>query len=584
VAGVIDELLTGQSTRNLLVNRNRDKLGRILTCEWHNSAVTDRNGRIMSILSLVLDKTEQHQLQTELQLREERLKTTLAFSKMLIWDRDYQRQQVEYSHHYGEYFGRPELGANVPLSEQFEVVHESYRQDIRDVLRNTIENGNEFTFRFRGSADQADHRPRWFETYGRLIRDADGQLIRIVGVTKDVTVEHLAREERQALAQQMLEARKYDSLGVLAGGVAHDFNNLLTIILGHASLVRTQLGAKHELGTNLAEIDSACQRAAHLCQQLSAYAGVSSMALVPLSLAELIRSAETLLRTECGSVGLKLTLQPNLPMVNAEPYQLRQALRSLVINAVESHTKQDSVVVERFTQGVESPLPPRPGEYQRITIRDTGIGMTAAMMEKAFEPFYTTKFTGRGLGLAAVYGIVRKHRGGIRMMSTPEVGTTVELYLPVPAKRVSAPIPPVAVVDSRAVSTQELSRARSREVQVLLVDDDTNVRKLIEMLLKEEGYRLTVCRNGREALKLFEEQHGQLTLGIVDMMMPGLGGLELIAAMRQVKPKFPVIIISGYTDREVSPEVAATGPTLFLHKPFQIDQLMKAINKLLEAK
>jgi two-component system, cell cycle sensor histidine kinase and response regulator CckA len=592
VAEVIDELLSGKVPRNILVNRNRDKYGRVLTCEWHNSAVTDRNGQVVSILSLVMDKTEQNQLQNELQLREERLRTTLAYSKMLIWDRDYQRQNVEYSHHYGEFFGMPELGFSIPLGEQMLVVHETHRQDIRDQLARAMENENEFTFRFRGHADQPDHRPRWFETYGRIVRDAGGVVLRIVGVTKDVTVEHLAREERQALAQQMLEARKYDSLGVLAGGVAHDFNNLLTIILGHASLVRSQLGPAHQLGTNLAEIDSACQRAANLCQQLSAYAGVSSMALVPLSLAELIRTAEPLLRTECGNVGLRLTLQAGLTVVNAEPYQLRQALRSLVINAVESHTNQDgmirieldSVQVERFTQGVEYPLPPRPGEYQRITIRDTGIGMTAAMLEKAFEPFYTTKFTGRGLGLAAVFGIIRKHRGGIRMTSTPEVGTTVELYLPVPTKRPTVAVSPVAMIESRTVSTQELHRNRSREVQVLLVDDDANVRKLIELLLKEEGYKLTVCRNGREALNLFEVQHGGLTLGIVDMMMPGLGGLELISAMRQVKPNFPVIIISGYSDREVSPDVAASGPTMFLHKPFQIDQLMKAINKLVEAK
>ena len=594
VVEIIDELISGQVPRNILVNRNRDKYGRILTCEWHNSAVTDRQGQVVSILSLVMDKTEQHQLQSELQLREDRLKTTLAYSKMLIWERDYQRQQVEYSHHYGEFFGMPELGASRPFNVAFDVIHESHREEVRDRLNLAIENDNEFSFRFRGSADLPDQRPRWFETYGRVLRDSHGTTVRIVGVTKDVSTEHLAREERQALAQQMLEARKYDSLGVLAGGVAHDFNNLLTIILGHASLVRSELGEKHPLGTNLAEIDSACQRAANLCQQLSAYAGVSSMSLVPVSLAELIRTAEPLLRTECGTVGLRLTLRPGLPVVNAEPYQLRQALRSLIINSVESHAKLDgaiqieldAVVVERFIQGVDYPLPPRPGEYQRITVRDTGIGMTASMLEKAFEPFYTTKFTGRGLGLSAVFGIIRKLRGGIRMTSVPEVGTTVELYLPVPSRRPGAVAPtlPIAVVESRGVTRQEATRVPSREVQVLLVDDDANVRKLIELLLRDEGYKLAVCKNGREALKVFEAQHPELTLGIVDVMMPGLGGLDLISSMRQLKPNFSIIIISGYSDREVTPEVAASGPTLFLHKPFQIDQLTKAISKLLESK
>jgi two-component system cell cycle sensor histidine kinase/response regulator CckA len=594
VAAIIDDLISGQVPRNVLVNRNRDKYGRVLTCEWHNSAVTDRHGHVVSILSLVMDKTEQNQLQTELQLRDERLKTTLAYSKMLIWDRDYQRQQVEYSHHYGEFFGLPELGTSRPFNAAFDAVHESQREEVRDRMSQAIENDKEFSIRFRGSADQSDHRPRWFETYGRVIRDTGGEVTRMVGVTKDVTVEHLAREERQALAQQMVEARKYDSLGVLAGGVAHDFNNLLTIILGHASLVRSELGEMHPLGMNLAEIDSACQRAANLCQQLSAYAGVSSMSLVPVALADLIRAAEPLLRTECDSVGLRLTLQPGLPMVNAEPYQLRQALRSLVINAVESHAKKegtikielDAVVVERFIQGVEYPLPPRPGEYQRISVRDTGIGMTAAMLEKAFEPFYTTKFTGRGLGLSAVFGIVRKLRGGIRMTSTPEVGTTVELYLPVPMRRATPPQPTLQIssLDSGTGSKQDIRPVANHQIQVLLVDDDANVRKLIELLLREEGYELTVCKNGREALKVFEARHGELTLGIVDMMMPGLGGLDLIASMRQQKPNFPIIIISGYSDREVSAEITASGPTLFLHKPFQIEQLTTAIGKLTAAK
>ena len=143
------------------------------------------------------------------------------------------------------------------------------------------------------------------------------------------------------------------------------------------------------------------------------------------------------------------------------------------------------------------------------------------------------------------------------------------------------PVPvPVPVMESKSVLGSDVIRIPTREVHVLLVDDDTNVRKLIELLLREEGYKLTVCKNGREALQLFEARHAELTLGIVDMIMPGLSGLELIKAIRQVDPKFPVIIISGYSDREVTPEIAATAPTLFLQKPFQIDQLTKAISKL----
>jgi len=296
-----------------------------------------------------------------------------------------------------------------------------------------------FTVEFRMKAKDGEW--KWILDRGKVVaRDPlSGRPRRIAGTHTDVTARKQAEEEAEKLRQKMQEAQKLESLGVLAGGIAHDFNNLLTVILGNCSLARIELD---ESSANRARLDSvvtSVNRAAELCRQLLAYAGKGSYHLERINLNELITETTRLLELSINKqAGLEFVLAPTLPKIEADPSQIRQVIMNLVINASEAVAGRDGVI--RVATGVVAlPLAGGPaalkdldaGQHVCVEVTDTGCGMTPEVTARIFDPFFSTKFTGRGLGLAAVQGIVRTHRGALTVESTPGEGSTFKVYLPV---------------------------------------------------------------------------------------------------------------------------------------------------------
>ena len=554
-------------------------------------------------VGVITDLTAQFATEMELTLSEERLRTALRVSNLLAWDLDRHTGQLHYSDHCGEYHGVPEVGA-APSAEQASlVVHPDDRERVRVEIAAALTCDDPYAIEYRGAAADADGHPRWFVSNGQAVFDSDGRWVRRLGVVSEVTARKRAEAEREELDRQLNEARRYESLGVLAGGIAHDFNNLLTVILGNAAVVRAGVGAG-PLDGPLADIESACKRAAHLCSQMTAYAGVGRMAVGPVDAAALLRQSEPTLRADAGAARFTLTAPPGLPQLVGEPFQIRQAVRNLVTNAAEATPPGGWVKVEAGRRVVgegESGayvLPPPAGEYLMIRVADSGCGMTPAVKAKAFDPFFSTKFAGRGLGLAAVLGIVRGHRGGVRLATAPDRGTVVELLLPVVATPTAAKpmlLPPPSGAypspTSREATPPPVPRWPTPPTlptlpglpdrgRVLVCDDELNIRELIASVLEGEGFKVVRAKDGADGVAVFRRDPTGFVLAVVDLVMPSVGGHDVIRHLRQTHPALPAILVTGFADRELPADVRTTGPTALLPKPFRLEQLTAMVDDL----
>ncbi len=442
----VGEMYAGRAACGRSPNRNYTKSGGVVWAEWHNSALYDESGKMASVLSLVLDVTAYRDTAEELAHSRARVRAALDGAKMLAWDMDLVADRWETTVEIPDFYGLPP-GPDYSIPEH--ALRAVHPDDVPAVLagrQRAIETGAPMAYEFRGRAPAADGGPRWFSTRGQVLRDDTGRPVRIVAVTTDVTERKRTEEQREALNRQLRDAHKWESLGVLAGGVAHDFNNILTVVLGSANLARRGLPANSAADAYLDQIEHSCRRAAEVCRQMLACAGRTQGGGGRLDLAPLVREAAPLLSERAGPTAVRYELAADLPPVHADPAQVRQVLVNLVTNAAEALAgAPGDIAVRAFAADVPDGDPdgtfhlaPPPGRYACLAVSDTGPGVAAEVRARMFDPFYSTKFTGRGLGLAAALGIIRAHKGGVRVESAPGLGTAVTVYWPA-----AAPLAPV---------------------------------------------------------------------------------------------------------------------------------------------
>jgi PAS domain S-box-containing protein len=395
-----------------------------------------------------------------------------------------------------------------------------------------------------------------------------------VGVIRDIT-------ERKRLEETLRQTTKLESLGVLAGGIAHDFNNLLTGILGNISLCSELLPESHPAKSNLNDAVEASERAAHLTKQLLAYAGRGRFLVEPIDLSVLVKEISALVKSSIPKhVTLRLDLQQPLPLVEADVAQLQQLIMNLVINGAEAipQGRQGTVLVVTRSQMIDSgdsvePITTDslvPGRYIGISVHDNGTGMDTATMEKIFDPFFTTKFTGRGLGLAAVQGIVRGHKGTLKIFSSPGEGTTFRVLLPAMA------------ADTPKALVSKVACDLGGNGTVLVVDDESIVRKIATSVLERYGYAVVTAEDGREGVTRFRELHARLTVVLLDMTMPVLGGEEAFQEMRSIDPEVPVVLSSGYNEADAIRRFAGTGLAGVIQKPYTASALAEKLRNVIK--
>ena len=412
------------------------------------------------------------------------------------------------------------------------------------------------------------------------IADASGRITRVAVVARDVTEMKNIQQERSDLREQLLHAQKLESLGILAGGIAHDFNNLLTSILGQADLALLGLAPGSPARPSLEEIVKTTRRAAGLTNQLLAYSGKGQFFTRVVDLGEIVREMANLLEvTVTGKVTLKLDTAEGIPGIEADVSQIRQVVMNVVMNASEALANGTgavsvSVGVRKFDRAFLSKnvlgRSLDPGTYVYLEVKDTGCGMKPELVEKAFDPFFSTKFSGRGLGLATVLGIVKAHSGAIRVDSVPGKGTTFTILFPPSPK-------PVQKEEERKEPVPEIAGSGT----ILLVDDEDIVREPAARMLRRLGFEILTAANGKEALEVFRAHENEIVCVVLDLTMPEMSGEEAFRELRRMRSDLKVILSSGYGETESIRSFPGKGPDGFLQKPYQLKQLASKLREVL---
>jgi PAS domain S-box-containing protein len=385
--------------------------------------------------------------------------------------------------------------------------------------------------------------------------------------------------ERKGLEDKLRQAQKMEAIGKLAGGIAHDFNNLLVALLGHSELLTELLQGHEKAGEHLHEIRRSGERAADLVRQLLAFGRKQELRPAVLDLNRLVLDLRKLLERLIGEdVRLETPTTEGTMAVRADRGQLEQVLLNLAANARDAMPDGGALTIETErvrlrNSGGDVQLEIPDGDYAVIRVSDTGIGMDHRTAERAFDPFFTTKETGQGtgLGLATVYGIVKQSDGSVTIESSPGVGTSVRVLLPLTDEPIRG--------DARQVQAEE---PRGGDETILVAEDDDCVSLLVVRALEARGYRVLLARDGREALELYERHADHVSLLVTDVIMPNLGGEKLVTELGARGHHPRVLFMSGYTDEQLRNLREREGDVDVLQKPFDVGDLLRRVRSAID--
>jgi PAS domain S-box-containing protein len=463
-----------------------------------------------------------------------------------------------------------------------EILAPEYRALVRDRLnQKKFKNA---TARYELEIIAKDGRRLPVEVSTRVIFD-HGQAVGVQGIARDMSERRQAEAERRRLEAQIQHTQKLEGLGVLAGGIAHDFNNLLVGVMGNAGLAMAKLPPDSPAQLYLQRIETTAQRAAELTNQMLAYSGRGAFVVRPIDLSTLAQEMGPLVG---ASISKKVTLRyecpAGLPLIEGDVTQLHQVLLNLITNASDAIGDQKGVITVR-TGAIEvdraylaqaclaDPLPE--GAYVSLAVSDTGSGMDTETQSRIFDPFYSTKFPGRGLGLATVFGIVRGHKGAIAVASKPGHGSTFTVLLP--AKK-GVPI----IEQPNGQTTAPTQKSWTGSGTILVADDEPGVLDVVEATFEWRGFTVLTALDGRTAVEIFKAHHTEVVAVLLDLTMPVLSGSEAFEAIRRIRPDVPVILSSGYTQQDVSEHFEGTYPNAFLQKPYRPKELIQVVRSVLE--
>jgi PAS domain S-box-containing protein len=404
----------------------------------------------------------------------------------------------------------------------------------------------------------------------------------ILAIHNDISDKKRALEERFNLERQIQRTQKLESLGVLAGGIAHDFNNLLGVILGYADLALVKVPKVDPAYSDLEGIIKASMRASDLCRQMLTYSGKGQMSIRHLDLLKLVCDTSNLLKVSVSKkVVLDLSLPEELPLIEADASQIDQVLINLVINASESfEDKIGTITLSLKTMNCSRDYLGRlilgkelsEGEYVCLRVSDTGKGMDKETLDRIFEPFFSTKFTGRGLGLSVVMGIVKSHKGAIDVKSIPGEGTAISVFFP--------------------ALTEKKKRRRQRGINenkkwkgegaILLADDEKAVLDMCREMLEYLGFEVYIAHDGREAVEIYKKNQSKIRCNIIDLTMPNMDGVEVLEEIQKITPNAIIIISSGYGEQQIQKIFAGKNLAAFIQKPYSIKILKNILHKLLK--
>ncbi len=522
------------------------------------------------VLVSLVDLTAREDAEAARRESEARFEQLADAIEEVFWLTDVAKQEMIYiSPAYHTIWGRSREGLYASPGDWMEAIHPDDRERIRTAAHTRQELG---TYDEEYRVVRPDGAIRWIRDRAFPVRDATGRIFRMAGVAEDIT-------GRRDLEAQVLQTQKMESVGRLAGGVAHDFNNMLTAIRGNVELMKDLVVDNAEANRMLGEIGAAVDRAAALTRQLLAFSRQEMLRPQVVDLNVAVAEVETMLRRLIGEdIEVHATLDPELRPVQVDPGHLVQVLMNLAVNARDAMPNGGHLTIETHNAelGAEyasAHAAVKTGPYAMISVTDTGIGMSPAVQQRIFEPFYTTKpaAQGTGLGLSVVEGIIRQSEGHVQVYSEPGVGTTFRIYLP-------------ALVGAAAAAVAPRDTApRGGSETVLVVEDDDAVRKIAAQVLASRGYRVLAASNGELALRAMQQDGGRIDLLVTDVVMPVMDGRQLAERLQSIQPRARVLYTSGYTDDAVVRHGVLHANVAFLPKPYTPTSLARKVREVLDA-
>ncbi len=502
---------------------------------------------------------------------EERYRTLVAATSTVVWSADASGRFTAFQPAWEAFTGQP--SEEYTAESWLDALHKDDRERTRKNWHESVGEARAFDIEARVWQRQASAYRRCMLRAVPIRDGEEGEVKEWIGTLTDI-------EDQKKFEDQLRQAQRLESLGVLAGGVAHDFNNLLVGILGNASLALETISTSSPARLMLRDVVAASESAATLTRQLLAYAGKGRFLIEPIDISALIREISSLVQTSIArTVQLRLELAQRLPCIEADASQVQQLIMNLIINAAEAIGDQPGTVLvstgmqdldEQYINTVLAPEQIKPGRYVTLEVHDTGIGMSQETMAKIFDPFFTTKFTGRGLGLAAVLGIVRGHKGAMKVYSTLGKGTTFKVLFPGTTETKVIPVAPQAI---------EINR---NDEGVLVIDDEQFVRRTAKSMLERYGYTVYVAENGREGVDLYRGLGDKVQAILLDMTMPVMSGAETFRELKSINPGIPVILSSGYNEVEAVQRFTGKGLAGFIQKPYSAAALASKIRTIIE--
>jgi PAS domain S-box-containing protein len=515
---------------------------------------------------------ERKQAEKQLQKIEERTRLALDASSGGVWDWNIKTGEVIFSDKWCRSLGYEPNEVTNDVNFWLETLHPDDKEKTLKAVNDHFE-GKTQTFISENRLKQKSGNYRDYIDRGQVFEwDEDGKPLRMIGTDTDIT-------EQKQLQAQLQHSQKLESLGVLSGGIAHDFNNILAIIIGYCGLTKRNFETAEK---NIPIIEKAAERAAGLCRQMMAYAGNAQLTITKINMLEQVDDTVGMLKSTLPqNTVIKTELSGNIPLIEGDVSQLHQVVMNLIINASEaigtdqgevnvSLAKLEVIADKIFEDYNGKPIPP--GQYACLEVTDNGCGMDEATISRLFEPFYTTKFTGRGLGMSVVLGIIKSHDGALQLFSKLGQGTSFKVYLPALVNELCG--------DENESSTA--SEAWQGSGTILLVEDEEQVRLIAKELLEMFGFTVLEAESGKEALEVYQNNSTEITLVFTDMGMPVMDGYELIEKLKNLNPELPIIVSSGYGDAEVSARIGRDNIAGIISKPYNSDKLQEVLKSVVK--
>ena len=543
-------------------SQKRRKDGNLIWLLENASLVPGEEAGLTEIEGMLIDITERKRTEEALRESEEQYRLIIENSRDIIFTLDADGKFL---------FVSPSLQENMgyEISElqgqPFQsIIHPDYIRVCEENIRKNIEKG-ERTPGFEYRVKDKSGNWRWHTTSGAAARDTNGSFLYFVGIARDIT-------ERRRMEEELLKADKLESVGILAGGIAHDFNNILTSIIGNVFLAKMQLKPGSRVFDLLSSAEIASMRARGLTGQLLTFARGGTPVKETASISNLIKESSLFMlrgsKSECD-----FSIAEDLWPVEADMGQISQVISNIVINADQAMPKGGiiRVAAENLVLEEKNEMPLKPGRYIRVSVKDQGGGIAEKHLSKIFDPYFSTKQTGSGLGLATAYSIIKKHNGHISVDSLLGTGATFSIYLP---------------ASDKAIPVKEEAALLTGEGKILVMDDDDLLKKMMEQMLEMLGYEAEFAKDGAEAIEMYrkaKESEKPYDAVILDLTIPGgMGGNEAIKKLLELDPQLKAVVCSGYSDDPVMSNCREYGFKDMMPKPFDFKTLGKVLNDVLK--